>query len=206
MRMDWIAFKGILVQGSNSNWNCALDISNYYNYQTINCLDMDHSSPTPHLFAKFHNLDLWVSVPSWLYLNIFVFLTWNLHGVQKKFLAEFGGRRWETKLSRLSGTVWANLGQFGLPWSKIWSPNIAFYFLLAIFFGTTCMLHLGWFQSKSARSKKSFNNQILRVEVQGAASQSRWDEVPCALHIETPKNEFWGPLQTKSAVSHLITT
>ena len=123
MRMDWIAFKGILVQGSNSNWNCALDISNYYNYnQTINCLDMDHPSPTPDLFAKFHNLDFWVSVPSWWYLNIFVFLTWNLHGVQKKFLAEFGGRRWETKLSLWaiqvirhclgkSGPVWVTLVQ-----------------------------------------------------------------------------------------------
>ena len=53
------------------------------------------------------------------------------------------------------------------------------------------MLHLGWFHSKSAWSKKSFYNQILRVEVQGAASQSPWDEVPCALHVETPKNEFW---------------
>ena len=58
---------------------------------------------------------------------------------QKKLSTEFWGRCWETSFldlfgpSKLSGTVWVNLGDFA---PKIWSPSIALQILLATFFGT----------------------------------------------------------------------
>ena len=123
MRMDWIAFKGILVQGSNSNWNCALDISNYYNYnQTINCLDMDHPSPTPDLFAKLHNLDLNLSFCPFMMIPQYICLPdLKLARCPKKV----SSRIWRATLGdeiitlghpgyqALFGQIWASLGYLG---------------------------------------------------------------------------------------------
>ena len=73
--------------------------------------------------------------------------------LQKQFIGcvqnnRFLGQSWETRFldhfgpSRLSWTVLANLGYFGLLWGNfgpmIWSPNIAFKTLLDTFLGAPC--------------------------------------------------------------------